>query len=199
MIAPVTTVGNPSSVARTPSSVLCRPVPSMSTPMPRSSGQVAAMARVGSIAAREDAAAAGTSFDELSATTLSPHCRSTGGGRRQADSIGYSAVPRARRRRSHRQPVPATIESRCLPADSSRGDLHADMRRASGEAPGRFRRRYRIRHSGGAYRGALSGTCPRRASGTSPRGTNRARDSWRTATRACPASPACASSSQGPG
>ena len=32
------------------------------------------------------------------------------------------------------------------------------MRRASGEAPGRFRRRYRIRHSRGAYRGALPGT-----------------------------------------
>jgi len=52
MMAPVTTVGNPSSVARTPSSVLCRPEPSMSTPMPRSSGQVAAIARVGSMAAR---------------------------------------------------------------------------------------------------------------------------------------------------
>src|ERR1700686_294275 len=43
MIAPVTGVGNPSSVARRPSSVLCRPAPSISTPMPRSSGQVVPM------------------------------------------------------------------------------------------------------------------------------------------------------------
>jgi acetylornithine deacetylase/succinyl-diaminopimelate desuccinylase-like protein len=56
------------------------------------------MARLGSIAATGGAAATGTSFDELSATTLSPLCRSTGGpGRRQADSIGYSATFRAAR------------------------------------------------------------------------------------------------------
>src|SRR5580698_3178448 len=47
MTRPVTTVGNPSSVARSPRRVLCRPAPSMSTPMPRSSGQVLAMALSG--------------------------------------------------------------------------------------------------------------------------------------------------------
>src|ERR1700691_5212805 len=43
MTAPMTGVGNPSSVARRPSSVLCRPAPSISTPMPSSSGQVVLM------------------------------------------------------------------------------------------------------------------------------------------------------------
>jgi len=42
---------------------------------PKLRAEVAAMAWVGSIAARPDAAATGDSFDELSATTLSPLCR----------------------------------------------------------------------------------------------------------------------------
>src|ERR1700733_9665390 len=49
MIAPVTGVGNPSSVARMPSTVLCRPAPSISTPMPSSSGQVVVMIVIGTM------------------------------------------------------------------------------------------------------------------------------------------------------
>ena len=54
MTAPVTTVGNPSNVARRPSKVLYSPVPNMSTPMPKSSGQVAEIALIGSMPAIED-------------------------------------------------------------------------------------------------------------------------------------------------